>query len=189
MGWKWFEKFHVLLYFSGEIWYNEYMKSTNNYQTSNPETVTISRAEYEEKNARLAAQDERIARLESQIELLTEALRLAKHKRFGASSEKTEKSVMEQLSFLFNEAEMFSTAEKEEPEATDVAGHKRHKKHTYTLDTIPEGIPTKQVEHRLEGEDLVCPYHDGDRQGSRKDAGNRPCQVYRPGGHLLHLRL
>ena len=121
------------------------------------EMVTISRAEYEEKNARLASQDERIARLESQVELLTEALRLARHKRFGASSEKTDVSVMEQLSFLFNEAEVFSTAETEEPEATDVAGHKRHKKHTYTLDTIPEGIPTKQVEHRLEGEELVCP--------------------------------
>ena len=119
--------------------------------------VTISRAEYEEKNARLASQDERISRLESQVELLTEALRLARHKRFGASSEKTDESFMEQLSFLFNEAEVFSTAEKEESEATDVAGHKRHKKHTYTLDTIPEGIPTKQVEHRLEGEELVCP--------------------------------
>ena len=97
------------------------MKSTNNFQTSNPEMVTISRAEYEEKNARLASQDERIARLESQVELLTEALRLARHKRFGASSEKTDESFMEQLSFLFNEAEMFSTAEaeKEEPEATD----------------------------------------------------------------------
>src|SRR5699024_3033567 len=81
----------------------------------------------------------------------------ARNKRFGASSEKTDESFMEQLSFLFNEAEVFSTAEKEEPEATDGAGHKRHKKHTYTLDTIPEGIPTKQVEHRLEGEDLVCP--------------------------------
>ena len=133
------------------------MKSTNDFQTSNPEMVTISRAEYEEKNARLASQDERISRLESQVELLTEALRLARHKRFGASSEKTDESFMEQLSFLFNEAEVFSTAEKEESEATDVAGHKRHKKHTYTLDTIPEGIPTKQVEHRLEGEELVCP--------------------------------
>ena len=119
--------------------------------------VTISKAEYEEKNARLASQDERIARLESQIELLTEALRLARHKRFGASSEKTDESFMEQLSFLFNEAEVFSTAEKEEPEVTDVAGHKRHKKHEYTLENIPEGIPTKQVEHHLEGEDLVCP--------------------------------
>ena len=126
------------------------MKSTNDFQTSNPEMVTISRAEYE-------AQQERIAELEQQVSVLMEALRLARHKRFGASSEKTDESVMEQLSFLFNEAEVFSAAEKEEPEATDVAGHKRHKKHTYTLDTIPEGIPTKQVEHRLEGEELVCP--------------------------------
>ena len=133
------------------------MKSTNDIQTSNPEMVTISRAEYEEKNARLASQDERISRLESQIGLLTEALRLARHKRFGASSEKTDESFLEQMSFLFNEAEVFSAAETEEPEATDVAGRKRYKKHTYTLDTIPEGIPTKQVEHRLEGEDLICP--------------------------------
>ena len=133
------------------------MKSTNDLKTSNPEMVTIPRTEYEEKNARLAFQDERISRLESQIELLTEALRLARHKRFGASSEKTDESGMEQLSFLFNEAEVFSAAEKEEPEVTNVAGHKRHKKHTYTLDTIPEGIPTKQVEHRLKDEALVCP--------------------------------
>ena len=53
------------------------MKSTNDLKTSNPEMVTIPRTEYEEKNARLAFQDERISHLESQIELLTEALRLA----------------------------------------------------------------------------------------------------------------
>lgn len=122
----------------------------NDFQTSNPEMVTISRAEYE-------AQQGRIAELEQQVSVLMEALRLARHKRFGASSEKTDESFMEQLSFLFNEAEVFSAAEKEEPEETNVAGHKRHKKHTYTLDAIPEGIPTKQVEHRLEGEELVCP--------------------------------
>ena len=62
------------------------MKSTNEMQTSNAEMVTISRAEYEEKNARLAAQNERISRLENQVELLMEALRLSKHKQFGASS-------------------------------------------------------------------------------------------------------
>lgn len=64
---------------------------------------------------------------------------------------------MEQLSFLFNEAEVFSAAEKEEETVTNVAAHKRHKKHEYTLDSIPEGMSTKQVEHRLEGKDLVCP--------------------------------
>ena len=115
--------------------------------------VTISRAEYEQ----FQAQSGRIAELEQQVSVLMEALRLARHKRFGASSEKTDESFLEQMSFLFNEAEVFSAAETEEPEATDGAGHMRHKKHTYTLDTIPEGIPTKQVEHRLEGEDLICP--------------------------------
>ena len=129
------------------------MKSTNDFQTSNQEVVTISRAEYEQ----FQAQSGRIAELEQRVSVLMEALRLARHKRFGASSVKTDESIMEQMSFLFNEAEVYSAAETEEPEATDVAGHKRHKKHTYTLDTILEGIPTKQVEHRLEGEELVCP--------------------------------
>ena len=39
-----------------------------------------------------------------------EALRLARHKQFGASSEKSEEPLMEQLSFLFNEAEVFAEA-------------------------------------------------------------------------------
>lgn len=84
-----------------------------------------------------------------------EALRLARYKQFGASSEKSEESLMDQLSFLFNEAEAYEKAEGEA--VTVVAAHKRHKKHEYTLDNIPEGTPTEQIEHRLEGEDLVCP--------------------------------
>ena len=123
--------------------------------------VTISRAEYEKllgQEQQLLTQNERLAKMEQQIEVLMEALRLARHKQFGASSEKSEDTLMEQLSFLFNEAEVFSAAEKEaEENVTTVAAHKRHKKHEYTLDSIPEGMPVEQVEHRLEGEDLVCP--------------------------------
>ena len=137
------------------------MKKTDNLQTSNAEMVTISRAEYEKllgQGQQLLTQNERISHLENQVELLMEALRLARHKQFGASSEKSEDTLIEQLSFLFNEAEVFSAAEKEaEENVTVVAAHKRHKKHEYSLDNIPEGIPTEQVEHRLEGEDLVCP--------------------------------
>ena len=130
------------------------MKKTDNYQTSNAEMVTISRAEYEE----FQAQRKKISELESRVDLLMEALRLARYKQFGASSEKSEDTLMEQLSFLFNEAEVFSAAEKEaEENVTVVAAHKRHKKHEYTLDNIPEDIPKERVEHRLEGEDLVCP--------------------------------
>jgi len=129
-------------------------------QTRNAEMVTISRAEYEKllgQEQQLLAQNERLAKMEHQVELLMEALRLARHKQFGASSEKSEDALMEQLSFLFNEAEVFSAAQKEEENVTVVAAHKRHKKHEYTLDNIPEGIETKQVEHRLEGKDLICP--------------------------------
>ena len=130
------------------------MKKADNYQISNAEMVTISRAEYE----KLQAQSKRVSELESRVDLLMEALRLARHKQFGASSEKSEDTLMEQLSFLFNEAEVFSAADKEEAEnITVVAAHKRHKKHEYTLDNIPEDIPKERVEHRLEGEDLVCP--------------------------------
>ena len=128
------------------------MKKTENCQTSNVEMVTISRAEYE----KLQAQSKRVSELENRVDLLTEALRLARHKQFGASSEKSEETLMEQLSFLFDEAEVYSAAEKEE-NVTSVAAHKRHKKHEYTLDSIPEGMSTKQVEHHLEGKDLVCP--------------------------------
>ena len=137
------------------------MKKTDNFQTSNAETFTISRAEYEKllgQGQQLLTQNERIGKMERQIELLMEALRLARHKQFGASSEKSEDTLTEQLSFLFNEAEVFSAVEKEaEENVTVVAAHKRHKKHEYTLDSIPEGIETRQVEHRLEGEELVCP--------------------------------
>ena len=130
------------------------MKKTDNNRTSNAEMVTISRAEYE----KLQAQSKRVSELESRVDVLMEALRLARHKQFGASSEKSEDTLIEQLSFLFNEAEVFSAADKEDTEkVTVVAAHKRHKKHEYTLDSIPEGIATRQVEHRLEGEDLVCP--------------------------------
>ena len=132
------------------------MKSTNNFQTSNPETVTVSRAEYEEKNAKLAAQDERIAELEQQVSVLMEALRLARHKQFGASSEKISEDAMEQLSFLFNEAEVCAEEESEEQPAP-APSRKQRKKHSFTLENIPEGTPTEVAEHRLEGEDLVCP--------------------------------
>ena len=129
------------------------MNKKNDLQTSNAEMVTISRAEYE----KLQAQSKRVSELESRVDMLMEALRLSRHKQFGTSSEKSDDTLMEQLSFLFDEAEVYSAADKEDENVTVVAAHKRHKKHEYTLDNIPEDMETKQVEHRLEGDDLVCP--------------------------------
>ena len=129
------------------------MNKTELNRTSNAEMVTISRAEYEE----FQAQRKKISELESRVDVLMEALRLANHKRFGASSEKSEETLMEQLSFLFNEAEVFAAAAEKE-EVTEVAAHKRRKKNNdYTMDTLPENLPVERIEHRLEGEELVCP--------------------------------
>ena len=137
------------------------MNKTELNRTSNAEIVTISRAEYEKflgQEQQLLAQNERLAELEHRIEGLMEALRLATHKRFGASSEKSEETLMEQLSFLFNEAEVFAAAAEKEEETTEVAAHKRRKKNNdYTMDTLPENLPVERIEHRLEGEELVCP--------------------------------
>ena len=116
--------------------------------------VTISRAEYEE----FQGQKERISALEQQVELLTAAIRLSRQKRFGASSEHTSEETMEQLSLLFNEAEVYADqAAQEDNSEIAVAAHKRHKKHDYTLDKLPEDVPVEVVEHRLPEEELVCP--------------------------------
>ena len=86
-----------------------------------------------------------------------DALRLERHRQFGASSEKMSEDVMDQLSFLFNEAEVYSNVIKAQEEATSVVDHKRHKKHEYALNDTPEGMATEQIHHRLESEKLVCP--------------------------------
>lgn len=72
------------------------------FHSSKPETVAISRAEYEQFHA----QSGRIAELEQQFSVRMEALSLARHKQFGASFEKISEDAMEQMSFLFNKAEV-----------------------------------------------------------------------------------
>lgn len=126
------------------------MKKKENETTYN-ETLEFLRAENK-------AQKERIAELEQQVELLTETIRLAQRKRFGVSSEHSSEEAMEQLSLLFNEAEVYADqTAKEDDSSVAVAAHKRHKKHEYTLDELPENIPVEVVEHRLPAEELVCP--------------------------------
>ena len=52
------------------------MNKKNDFQTSNAEMVTISRVEYEE----FQAQRKKISELENRVDVLMEALRLARYK-------------------------------------------------------------------------------------------------------------
>jgi transposase len=119
-------------------------KSTGN----TAETVTISRAEYE-------ALKEQNAELSQQVQWLMEQMRLAKKRMFGASSEKTRAEVEEQLSFLFNEAEVH--ADIEQHEAVKVAEHVRKRASGIQKDNLPEDIPTEVVSHDLPEDRRVCP--------------------------------
>ena len=113
--------------------------------------VTISRAEY---NQLQSLKDEN-AELSQMNNLLIEQIRLARQKRFGSSSEQSTDDGMDQLSFLFNEAEVYTTEESPVVE-TSVAGHTRKKKSGSVKDILPENCPVDVVEHRLSSEELSC---------------------------------
>lgn len=118
------------------------------------ETITISRNVYEE----LLASNEN---LQSQIDWLTERVRLLTKKQFGTSSEKfIYENFSEQLS-IFNEAELTvdtvaslasagDTAEK-----TTVKGYTRRKSRSVE-DIIPEGAPVEKIEHCLSEKERIC---------------------------------
>lgn len=116
------------------------------------ETVTISKAEYEALQS-LKADN---ARLERQVEYLLGQMRLARHKQYGSSSEKSEYDA-EQLN-LFNEAEFFAVPTPE-PELVEVEKHYR-KRTRLTTDKLPDDLPVEVVEHVLPESEQVCPVCD-----------------------------
>lgn len=104
------------------------MKEQRN-ETNAVETITISRAEYEE--------------LKGQNEWLMEQLRLLKKKQFGASSEQSTGQLDGQMSLLFNEAEAY-TAPLGPQKTTQVAAHSR-KQSGSVKDVVPDNIPVEVV--------------------------------------------
>lgn len=122
-----------------DLRYNKYMENEVKNSANTSEDLVALRSE----NEKLKAE---IKDLKQILEQLMEQLRLARHRRFGASSEKNTEA--EQLS-VFNEAEIYEDAEKAEEKLMVIAGHTRRKKKEYTLDKLPEGIPVEIVEHRI----------------------------------------
>lgn len=114
----------------------------------NAEMVSISRSEYET----FKVLKEQNAELSGQVKWLMEQMRLARHKRFGASSEKSE---YDQLG-LFNEAEVAADGKIAEPELTEVKSHYR-KKTKETGDRLPADLPVEIVEHFLPEDKQTCP--------------------------------
>lgn len=128
------------------------MEKVQNRATSNAEMVTISRAEYKK-------QQDYISELERLNQWLLERLNVIRQKKFGSSSEHISEDAMEQLSFLFDEAEAYVSAESAKEEAApavEVRSHKR-KKSGGVKDILPDNIEVVAVEHGLSEEERICP--------------------------------
>lgn len=91
--------------------------------------------------------------LEALVKFYEEQIRLAKHRQFGASSEKTESS--EQLG-LFDEAENTSDPKAEEKVTIDEITYKR-KKRIGKREADLSGLPVETIEYELSESEQVCP--------------------------------
>ena len=135
------------------------MEKTNNL-TSNTETVTISRAEYEELQANHEHLQAKYEQLKEQYDSLLEKLILARKNRFGSKAEPASEEVLEQLSLLFDEPEATAWVEeqKAEKEAKQVAGYTRNARNSGSvMDVVPENVQIVEEDHELAGDDLKCP--------------------------------
>lgn len=110
-------------------------------------TVTISKSECEELQA-LKAQN---VDLRQRVDFLMEQMRLARHKQFGSSSEKSE---YDQLS-LFDEAEVYAEGKAPEPEIAEVKAHVRQRA-AHSKERLPEELTVEEIEHTLCEEEQVC---------------------------------
>ena len=122
------------------------------------ETVTITRAEYEELQSLKQKNEE----LTQQIQYLLEEFNLAQKHRFGTSSEKNKvnnisQETIYQLGFVFNESEAYSDAviRREAAGETTVKEHKR-KKYVTNLDNLPENIEVEVIDKDLSESERIC---------------------------------
>lgn len=102
----------------------------------------------------IAEKDAEIAELKTLVKYYEEQFRLAKHRQFGASSEKSAYD-FGQLS-IFDEAELFADANVAEPELQVIEKHYR-KRTRLTTDKLPEDLPVEVIEHELPEAERVCP--------------------------------
>ena len=119
------------------------------------ETTTEHWAKIVAKQENYIVQLERkLEGLEALVKLYEEQFRLAKHRQFGAKSEKHHYDHL-QLS-LFNEAEATADSSLCEPELVEIEKHYRKSKRT-SNDRLPEGLPVEIVEHELPADQQNCP--------------------------------
>ena len=102
----------------------------------------------------IAHLEHKLKELEALVKYYEEQFRLAKHRQFGASSEKSNNNHLQHL--LFNEAETMADPSIAEPELVEIQKRYRKAKRA-SRDRLPENIPVEIVEHELPAAEQDCP--------------------------------
>lgn len=115
-------------------------------------------AALEQQNALLEQQNaallQQVAELTAKVRWFEEQFRLARHRQFGASSERTP---AEQQPLLFNEAEVEAATQKPpEPTLETVRSYRRRKARGHR-EAMLKDLPVEKIEHRLPEAEQVCP--------------------------------
>jgi transposase len=127
------------------------------------EMITITKADYDvliikaTENETLKSD---VADLTAKVEWLMEQFRLAQHRRFGASSEKSYNDSFAQMN-LFNESEIESDILVPEPEIVEIEKHFRKRKNMVNADKLPTNLPMETILHELDEEEQFCPECEG----------------------------
>lgn len=108
---------------------------------------------YEQLEQEYAKLQQLVAELSARLKWYDEQFRLARHRQFGASSERTPP---EQLHLgLFNEPEAEADPKKEEPDLETITYQRR--KQPGQREAPLQDLPVETVEYRLPAEEQVCP--------------------------------
>ena len=136
----------------------------------------VAIAELKAENDWLKSENEKLIDENAKLKILNdwylEQLRLAQHRRFGASSERS--IFPEQLS-LFNEAEAYAQ-ETPELEQEQVGSYSR-KKRKGKREEFYSGLPTEQVVHELPESERVCPICGGQLHACGHEVLRREVEV------------
>ena len=118
-------------------------------------TTTATTSQLESLQQRYEALERENAELKKQVKLLLEQLRLARHRQFGKSSERTTDDQV-RLDLVFNEAEAEAQPEAEEPTFETVT-YQRRKKQPGQRDAMLAGLPVERIEYHVPEEGRNCP--------------------------------
>ena len=113
------------------------------------ETITIPKTEYDKLTTGYAE-------LAAKVEWLMEQFRLAQHRRFGSSSEKSLPDGFVQQN-IFNESEIASDILVPEPEIIEIEKHTRKRKNMVNAAQLPANLPIETIEHELPDDEQICP--------------------------------